>query len=884
MKISRRKQFEADMDAELRLHLESYVADLVRSGLSQEEAERRARIEFGSLEARKDECRQAWGLQRLDELRADLRHAFRTIRRSPGFAAITILSLALGIGANTAIFGVFDAVMLRLLPVRDPKQLVFVHMVGNTGRDGPPYPFFELIRDQATSFEAVSAFSLSGIELTADRGRELARGVWVSGNFYEMLGVQPLIGRRLNASDDQIAGKGGPDGAVAVISRAYWQQRFGGDSAVIGRTIYLYGHAATIVGVMPTEIMSLAPGYPVDIAVPMAISDPAKMRDRTALWLLAAARLKPGVGMEQARAEANSLFQAYMANVQVSPEARKRLFDHMDVEPAAKGFNGLRRQFSKPLTVLMILAGLVLLAACVNMTNLMLARAVARQRDFALRLAIGAGWGRLVRQNVTEALVLVGAGAMLGTVLAHMGEAALAAFFAEGNNAIVLDLSLNTRVLLFTLSLGLLSGLAVGIAPAIRAARLDPAAGLHGGSRSVAGSRVSMTAGRGLVIVQVALSMVLLAGAGLFIRSLRQIESIDVGFVREGILTMEVGPERHLHGSSEWLAMQAEILEGVRQIPGVRSAGWATMHPISGRDRGALVEVPGFIPQSEADKRIHLAAVSPEYFDTLGVPMLLGRGFTVGDHGNAPKVAIINETAARFYFGNENPTGRKIRFTNYPSRDLLYEVAGVVGDTIHDNMREPAARFIYLPIPQSVDRINRLALAARCYGDAISFAAPVRRQIQSVRSTLLVTNVSTMEKQIEQALLRERLVAALSTAFGTVALVLASIGLYGILAYAVTRRTNEIGIRMALGSTRRGVVWMILREGFGLAASGIFVGIPVVLGIGQVAKASLYGVEPFDPLALVTAALLLLVFAAFAAVLPARRASLLDPSAALRRE
>jgi len=825
------------------------------------------------------------GFQRLDELRADLRLAFRTIRHGPGFAAIAVLSLALAIGANTAIFGLFDAVMLRLLPVRDPSQLVFVQLVGTRGgRDGPPYPLFELIRDQARSFEAISAFSSSAMELIVDRGLEPARGVWVSGNFYEMLGVRPLIGRTLTASDNTTPGRGGPDGAVAVISRAYWQQRFGGDRSVIGRTIYLYEHAVTIVGVMPTEIMSLEPGHPVDIAVPMALSDPVKMRDHTALWLLAVARLKPAVHVEQARGEADALFQAYMADVQIAPEVRARLFDRIDLGPAAKGLSGLRRQFSQPLTALMILAGLVLLAACVNMTNLMLAKAMARQRDFAVRLALGASRGRLVRQNVTEALVLVGAGAALGIVFARLGQTALAAFFAEGNNTIVLDLSLNVRVLLFTISLGLLSGLAIGIAPAIRAARVDPTVGLHGGSRSVAGNRVSMRLGRVLVVVQVALSMVLLTGAGLFVRSLRQLESVDLGFVREGILTMEVAPERQLHGSSEWLAMQTDILERVRQIPGVISAGLATMNPISGRDRGALVEVPGFMPQTDAGKRIHLAAVSPEYFDTLGIPMLLGRGFTAGDHGNAPKVAILNETAARFYFGNENPIGRNVRFINYPSHDLLYEVIGVVRDTIHDNLRESASRFIYLPIPQSVDPINGLALAARCFGDAISFAAPVQRQIQSTRSTLLVTNISTMEKQIEQALLRERLVATLSTAFGTVALVLATIGLYGILAYAVTRRTNEIGIRMALGATRSGVVWMILREGFALAAGGIFIGAPVVLAIGQVAKASLYGVEPFDPLALVSAALLLLVLAAVAAVLPARRASLLDPSTALRRE
>ncbi|MGH9627806.1 MAG: ADOP family duplicated permease [Bryobacteraceae bacterium] len=884
MKIWRRKQFETDMDAELRLHIESYVADLVRSGVSLAEAERRASIEFGSVEATKDQCRQAWGLQRLDELRADLRLAFRTIRQSPGFAAIAVLSMALAIGANTANFSIFDAVMLRLLPVRDASRLVFVEMVGSTGRDGPPYPFFELLRDRATSFEAVCAFSASGMEVTADRGRELARGVWVSGSFYETLGVQPLIGRTLAASDDETVGKGGPDGGVAVISSTYWQQRFGGDPAVIGRTIYLFDHPVTIVGVMPADTMSLEPGRPLDIAAHMALSNPAKMRERTSLWLLVVARLKPGISLEQARAETNGLFRAYMSDVQISPEVRTRLFDHMDLAAADKGLSSLRRKFSKPLAALMILAGLVLLAACVNMSSLMLARAVARQRDFAVRLAIGASRVRLVRQNLTEALLLVGVGAALGIVLAHIGVAALAAFFSEGNNAIVLDLSMNVRVLLFTMSLVLLCGIAIGMAPALRAARLDPAAGLQAGSRSIAGNRISMKLGRSLVVVQVALSMVLLASAGLFIRSLRQLESVDVGFIREGVLTMEVAPERSLHGSAEWLAMQSEVLERVRQIPRVRSAGWATMNPISGRDRGAVVEVPGFVPQAEAGKDIHLAAVSPEYFDTLGVSMLLGRGFTPRDHAGAPKVALLNEAAARFYFGNANPIGRKVRFTNYPGSNLLYEVVGVIRNTIHDNLRERASRFIYLPIPQSVDRINRLALAVRCYGDPISFAAPVRGQIQSVRSTLLITNVSTMEKQIEQALLRERLVAALSTVFGIIALVLAGIGLYGILAYAVTRRTNEIGIRIALGATRSGVVWMILREGFALTGAGIFIGVPAVLAIAQVARTSLYGVGSSAPLVVASAALLLLALAAVAAVLPGRRASVLDPSTALRRE
>jgi predicted permease len=711
----------------------------------------------------------------------------------------------------------------------------------------------------------------------------MARGVWVSGNFYQMLGIRPLIGRTLNAADDQTAGAGGPDGAVAVISGAYWQQRFGGDPAIIGRTIYLYGRPVTIVGVMPTGTMSLEPGRPIDIAAPMVLSDAARLRDRRALWLFAVARLKSTGSVAQAAAESEALFNAYMVDAQIAPETRKRLFARIDLAPAGKGFNSLRNQFSKPLTALMILAGLVLLAACVNLTNLMLARAMARQKEFAVRLAIGAGRGRLIRQNLTESLVLVGAGAALGIVLAGFGKTALMSFFAAGNDGIVLDVSMNLRVLIFTLGLALLSGLALGIGPAMRAARLDPAAGMQGGSRNISGDRVFMKLGRALVTAQVALSMILLTGAALFIRSLRQLESVDAGFARGGILTMEVVPPRDLAASSEWLAAQTEIVEQIRRISGVYSAGWTTANPLTPRGRAAVIEVPGFVPVTDSDRDIHLASVSPEYFETLGAPILLGRGFSVRDRSNAPKVAILNETAARFYFGHSSPIGRTVRFTNYPSRDLLYQVVGVVKD-IRYNLREPAARRIYLPIPQYVEPIRQLALAVRCSGNATTFAAPIRGQIHSVRPTLVIENIFTMEHLVDRGVFQERLVATLSTAFGFVAMLLAGIGLYGILTYAVTRRTNEIGIRMALGATKGEVVWMVLREAYALCLAGIVIAVPVVLTAGRVAGSLLYGVAPLDPVSFASATLLLLVFAALAAVMPGRRASLLDPSAALRRD
>jgi predicted permease len=466
--------------------------------------------------------------------------------------------------------------------------------------------------------------------------------------------------------------------------------------------------------------------------------------------------------------------------------------------------------------------------------------------------------------------------------LAHEGQIAVSAFLAAGKNPIALDLSLNGRMLLFTLTGAVLSALTFGLLPSLWASRSDPGVGLQGGSRGIAGSRLSLRLGRGLVITQVALSTVLLAGAGLFIRTLRQLEAVDLGFARDGILTMEVTPQREFIGTPQWSTDQTEILDRVRGIPGVRSASWATYSPFSGRGRAAILDIPGFAPRAEQDKEVDLAVISPEYFETFGVRLLLGRAFTARDNGTASKVAILNETAARFYFGNANPVGNKVRFVAYSRPDLIYEIVGVVADTRHDSLREQTVRFIYLPIPQSVERINRLALSLRCAGDALAFAPVVRREVQNVRSTVLVNNVSTIEKQVQQSLRTERLVAVLSTGFGTLALVLACIGLYGILAYAVTRRTSEIGIRMALGATKRDMIWLILREAMVLAGGGILIGVPAMLLLGRISRALLYGVGQFDLPAFAFALVILIVFAALAGIIPARRAGRLDPMSALR--
>ena len=877
---------EQDLALEIQSHLDLEAEEACERSLSPGEANYAALRKFGNTSLVKEDVRATWGWTRTEQFLQDLRYGLRQVRRNPGFGAIAVLSLALGIGANTAIFGLIDLVMIQLIAARHPEELVFVNTAGTAGLDGPPYPCFELFRDHAKSFESVAAFSHSSMEVVLDGQRELARGIWVSGKFYEMLGVQPLVGRTLSASDDQVLGKGGAEGAFIVISRTYWQQRFGGDPHVIGRAIRMYDYTVTIAGVLPSEAMTLETGQPIDLAAPMMLSDPAKMRDRSSLWLTLVARLRPGVTVEHARAESQTLLASYMTDAGVLPANRSRLFDHIELRPAAHGLNVLRNQFANPLTALMVLASLVLLAACINVANLMLARATARQKELAVRLAIGAGRARLIRQTLTEAFVLVGAGAAIGIFLARQGQAVLAAFLAAGRNQVALNLSLNGHILLFAVSVAAVTGLTFGILPALRSANADPVAGLQSGSRAATGNRVSTRIGQVLVVAQVALSMVLLAGAGLFIRSLRQLQAVDLGFSREGILTMEVTPERHLFGTPEWLTVQTEIVNRVRRLPGVRAASWATYSPFSGRGRAAVLRMPGFTPREETDKDIHLAAVSPHYFDTYNLPLMLGHDFSERDTNSSPRVAIINETAARFYFPTSNPIGRKVQFANYATRstDFIYEIIGVVKDAKHDNMREPPSRFIYLPITQSVDRINRLALSVHCSGDALQLAAPVRQEVQAARRTLMITNVSTIDRQVQQSLFRERLVSSLSALFGVAALVLACIGLYGILAYAVTRRTNEIGVRMALGATAREIVRLVLREAVILTGVGILIGSPIMLALRRITSTLLYGVNVWDLPALGGAILLLLAFGIISGIVPARRASKMDPMTALRWE
>ena len=881
-----------DLEEEIRSHLRMEEQENLESGLPPDEAHYAALRRFGNVTLAQERSREMWGWNLAETLWQDLRYGLRMLAKNPGFTAVVVLTLALGIGANTAIFSLLDTVLLRMLPVRQPEQLFFLDNVGARGPNGaPPYPCFERFRDESHSFSGMAAFSGDVSKLSIDGHFEQALVQYASDSYFEVLGVKPAMGRLLAPGDERL------DPPAAVISYAYWQRRFGGSPGVLGKTIQLETRPLTIVGVTPPEFFGLQVGHPVDITVPITLKGARQLHDSGAWWLDIIGRLKPDISPEQARAEIDVVYQNFMSEAGgVSPEDRRDYFNHMDLLPASKGLDELRHLFSKPLLVLMGLVGCVLLICCANISNLLLARAAARQREFAVRVAIGAGRGRLIGQWLTETLLLVFFGAAAALVFASWASHELVSFFATGRYPILLDLHLNTRILGFTAGLALFAGLLSGMAPTFSALRADPQQAIKEGENQATTSRTRMSAGKLLVSVQVATSLVLLFGAGLFIRTLQNLKSVNPGFRTHGVLTMTVepldaeylatsGPPALIPSKAQRLAtLWTQLLNQVRTTPAVKSASLSVLTPLSGRDRGVAVEVPGFQPRSDRDKGIGENHVSDGYFETMGIPVMLGRPFTPDDNGTAPKVAILNETAARFYFGNRSPLGARLDFGETPISDGIYHVVGVVRDAKHNSLREDTPRFVFLPVSQARDYLDRLSLAIRTNSSSLDLAPVIRQRIRALGADVLVTEVATVDQQIDQSLLQERLISTLSGFFGLLALLIAALGLYGIMSYSIVRRTREMGIRQALGARSRTVVWLVLRETLFMVGLGIGLGTPAALLLGRTVGSLIYGLKPSDSATISGSVLILGAVAILAGYLPAKRASKVDPMVALRHE
>ena len=882
-RLWRREQLEHQLDAELRDHFERQVADYVRDGTSEADARRRARLEFGGMDQIKEECRDARGTRWVEDVAQDVRYSLRVLAGSPAFTLVAVVSLALGIGANTAIFSLVNSLLLRTLPVAHAERLVLLDEGSWTN------PIWEQIRArQDELFDGATAWAGGEFNLAASGPTDFVQGLMASGRFFEVLGVPAMIGRTFGPEDDRRGG--GPDGPVAVISYAFWQRHFAGGD-VLGRPLTLDGVAFTVIGVTPPSFFGPDTGRSFDVIVPIG-TEPLMRGEESALdrrstwWLNITARLKPGQTVEQATAALRGvqpqIRQATLPSNWPPEELARYLGGGFTLVPSGSGPAVVRDRYQRPLLTIMAVVAFILLIACANVANLMLARANARRHELAVRLAIGASRFRIGRQLLTESLLIAAAGAALGLLVARWGSQLLVRQLSTPREAVFLDLSLDWRVLAFTATVAVLTALLFGIAPAFRLGRVEPTEAFKEQGRQVAGeTRHALSSP--LVIVQVALSLVLVIGAGLFVRTFASLSTLDLGFDPQPLLLVQVDAQRSTVSATGRGAMLARAADAAAAVPGVASAAASMLTPMSGMGWNTLVELPDGPPLPRNELMSWMNAVMPGWFATYRTRLVAGRDFGPEDRLGGPPVAIVNEAFLRKFVADVNPLGHMVhRQSTSTDPEPPLEIVGVVADSAYRSLREPFPPTMYVPVAQRDEAPPFASVTVR------AAAGPPERLTRSVAAAIadvdpnLALTFLPMSAQINGALVQERLLAVLSGAFGALALLLAAIGLYGVTAYGVTRRRTEIGIRMALGADARKVVALILRRTAVLVGAGLLLGATVGAWISRYVATLLYGVAPTDPVTFLAAALVLAAVGACAAWLPARRAAAIDPGRVLR--
>jgi predicted permease len=883
--LARRRRFEAGMREELQFHVDARADELVASGLSRSEALRRARLEFGGEEAVKEECRQSRGLRAADELRQDLRYALRRLAKAPVFTMAAVVSLALSIGANTAIFSLMDAVLLRRLPLREPDRLYFLaHDPGPNAPTSSNYPVFERYR-AVPVFSGVTAYMGNTFTVATADGLEQVRGQFVSGNYHAVVGAPMLLGRGFSSEPDRSPGAS----PIAVISHDYWTARLGRDPEVIGKTLTVGGQALSIVGVTAPGFAGLTPGRRVDLTLPMSVMalDTPKFFDDHTGWigLVVVGRLAPDVREAEAAAAVDRVFQEFVAEKEnqwvrtINPGS----FRSAALVSASRGTWGLRNRYGEPLWILMAMVAVVLLIACANIANLLLAQAGARAREIAVRLSIGAGRARLVRQMLTESLLLAFLGGVVGVTLAAWGTQAILSLIAIGPSPLALDTSLNVRVLAFTAGLVLLTGIGFGLVPAFRSTRLDLTPALKEGA-AAGRAPARRTLGNALVVVQVTLCVLIVSAAILLSRSLGNLHGFDAGFHRTNILLANLDLGATAVPPVGRSRLYSDMVERLRALHGVQSVSLSFRTPIDFSSQSMKIEIPGGLPSSPK-RDVTTNTVSPEYFRTFGIALVAGRPLTADDRRGTPRVALVSTGMARFFYGDADPIGRT--FTLGTDQEPT-TIVGVVKDARHEFLRPVAPRAVYLPLAQHRAEDgglpSQLTVALRTGLDPLDLAATVRNQVRAVDPAAMVPYLRTMEQQIEASLVPERLLATLSAWFAAVSLVLACVGLYGVVSYNVTRRTREIGIRIALGAGPRAVLYRVLRETFAVSTGGVVLGLLIALAATRALSTFLFDVAPDDPATLLATGGLLLVVALLSGLAPAQRAASVDPVQALRNE
>jgi predicted permease len=901
MRWWQRKKRDADLERELRSDLELEEEEQRERGLSPEAARYAARRAFGNATLIKEQTHEAWGWAFLERSEQDVRYALRQLWRSPGFALTAVSILALGIGAVTAVFSLIDAALLKMLPVRNPEQLVQLKSVSPAFpiNDALSYPAFKKLGEQTQTLAGAFAFrKLHNIDLEVDAHSGLAEGQLVSGNYFSVLGVKAIRGRTTLPIDESVAGQN----AVAVIGYDYWRSRFALDPDIVGKKILLNSAPFTIIGVTEPEFYGVQPGARIDVSIPlttMVLVNPdfatagtpydvlkSPMRN----WLYVMGRLQPGVTRERATASLEPVFTqlkreaaASLAGQPIdSPTLRQAVLDYrLQLDPASQGLATLRQQFSRPLWIVMAVVGLLLLITCANVANLLLVRANAREKEIAVRLAMGAGRTRLMRQLTTESILLGVTGGALGVALAYWGSSSLLALMAHGRSPVTLRVHPDLSVLVFALAVSLLTAVVFGTIPAWRATDVNPSRGLALSTRSSASARERHTIGKALVVLQVAVSLVLVIGAGLLARSLGNLRGFYPGFNRDNVLLFHVDPT--IIGIKDVVPLYERMLSRLSQIPGVRTASLSVHEPLSTNVSDSSVKVQGPTAREGEDLApVDIEPIGPEYFATMETPILHGREFAADDRDGAPKVALVNQSMARHFFGDADPVGRFVSIPAYRGDASWLQIVGEVRDIKVHDLRESSTLMLYVPMFQAPE--GGATFEVRTAVDPTYAQTAVLGAVKDVDSRLPVYSVKSLDDQLDDSLVEERLVVSLSGTFGFLALLLTCVGLYGLMAYTVNRRTGEIGIRMALGAERGRIVRMVLSETFLLVVCGLAIGVPAAVFASRLIASQLFGLKWTDPVTFLAASAVMTAVTMMASYLPARRAASVDPMRALRSE
>lgn len=865
-----------ELDEEIQSHLAMAIRDRIERGEDPREAEFAARREFGNQSLIRETTRSMWGWRFLEEIPQDVRYSLRGMRRSPGVTAVIVASLALGIGANTAIFSLVYSVMLRSLPVANPEQLVELlqKYPGEPRGNGywPPRSY-EYYRDQNHVFSGLTGTAIDNAARVQVEGSEVEAAVaeYVTGNYFSLLGVQPALGRLIGPEHDPAK----PEGAVAVMSWSLWNSRFRRDPSVIGKRIFVNDTPAIIAGIAAREFTGLQVNAETSFWLPA--------KPNAGLHLLG--RLKSGVTLDQARAEMALLFRFTIkerAAGSNDPQVRQL---RVELEPARAGLANVRDRVGKPLSMLMAIAGVLLLLACANVAGILLARGAGRIREMALRAGLGASRSRLLRQMLTESLLLSAFGTIAGALVAYFGTASLLGILDSGRalERVHLQVRPDGNLLLFTIGIAIATGLFFGLAPAWGAWQHAPADALRQSGRA-SGTRGQRLFGRALVASQVALSMVLLSFGGLFITHLAALKSADLGFRRDHILLVTLDSSRSGYQGERLSNVYRELLEHMRAIPGVHSVSLSSPTPLLGAGASGFATAEGFEERPEDRRWISISRVAPEYFETISTPILAGREFSFRDQAN-PRIAIISQTLARYYFAGRDPIGKRITLDNVTgSREpVTYEITGVAGDANYYEIREADRLAIYLPAFRD-GRVTAGTFVLRTGVEPESIAGAVRGIVQETVRGMPVSKITTLADQIDASIIRERLMATLSGFFAALGALLAGIGIYGLLNYTVVRRTNEIGIRIALGATPSGVLRMISLEALAIVTAGLILGIPLATWSRRLAATVIRDLSTDAAVSLGLGAVAIAGVALLASYGPARRAIRVDPMESLRHE